>query len=164
MSFRPLVFASTVTVTAWLSYAYVPVGTTVLDSKAYETYHEDPFLPNQRIDCAADDFVATNFMWRLPSGMPDVMGASSIGWHWGGFNPGDVIDNDSGPSRRFAMAAIGQHQVIAAVERGGMAYGVEIWSFERTGLFRWSGWQTHVMNAHVPASTADLVAQVCKPH
>lgn len=164
MTLRPFALASTVTLTAWLAYAYVPVGSAVLDSKAYAAAGDGLPLPDDRIDCADDDFVATNFMWRLPSGMPQVMGASSIGWHWGGFEPGDAVTDDSGPSRRFAMAVIGRHQVIAAVERGGMGYGVELWWFERTGVFRWRGRQTRVMNAHVPESASDLVSQVCKPH
>jgi len=140
-------------------YAYlVPLGTTRLDYEANRAGY-DPFA-DSRVDCGDDHFERTTSMWRLPIGMRDVLGGAEMSSPGGPFNPGDVGD---GPTRRFAMAAIGQTHILAAVEQGGVGYSVEVWAFKRDGSFHWVGNRVPgVIGGDPKMSLSQLLALTCK--
>lgn len=144
---------------AMASYAYlVPFGGTRLDYES-ERADYDPSA-DYRVDCGDDKFELTSSLWRLPIGMRDVLGGAELSGAEGAFNPSDA---GGGSDRRFGLAAVGRSRIFAAVEQGGVGYGVEIWAFRRKDFLHWVGNRVPGGGAGtVPKSLAQFLALTCK--
>lgn len=146
--------------------ASVALVDSVVGATALGPVQRDPDAPNapERLDCGGEKFAFVTALGELPGGMPRILAdGGKLAAHGADFRATDVIGpgDDALPTRRFAAAALGTNHIFAAVEQGGIGYGVEYWSFTRQsagwiGNRRWFG--------AAPASLPELLSVTCKEY
>lgn len=128
-------------------------------------------LAADRVDCTGNAFKPAINLAALPDevlaslknlrsgfdpGVNPTVPPRDLADHGEAFTAGDV---GGGPFRRFALGAVGKNRVFAAVEHGGYAYHVEIWSFELDGV-HWNG-NVRLRVFAVPETLPELLALTC---
>ena len=102
-----------------------------------------PQFPTDRIpafplDCAQERFEFVTSLKKLPSGMAEVLGQGAILADGNEeFNSTDAM-RIGVPGQHFVAAAVGQKQLFAAVETGGISLVTEYWAFKLIGT-KWVG-------------------------
>ena len=119
---------------------------------------DDP-MPAERLDCGHERFKFADALGQLPAGMARVLSSGGSMADYGEhFNETDEPLYAGAPFRRFAGAAIGESRIFAAIERGGVGYGVDYWAFERKGS-QWVG--NRRWWGAVPSSLSALLSVTC---
>lgn len=113
---------------------------------------------SDRVRCGKDIFQQEMSLAKLPAQVRADIGQSPLADPGQPFNSGDAVDSRE-PSRRLSIAAVSKSRVFLAVEHGGLAYNVEIWSFDlHSGHWR-ATLMRHVFQA--PVSLAQLLYLTC---
>ena len=114
--------------------------------------------------CVNATFTEARSLAELPAPVRSLLGADKPGLEGiadraGKFNKTDALTPATAdlPFRRFALGAVASNCVLVVVERGGIAYSIELLIFQLNGAV-WSE-QRRPFSTAVPASFDDLVSE-----
>ena len=118
----------------------------------------------EQAPCEAGHFTEAKSLAELPQAVGELLGSTlrgleGIAERGARFNRTDVV-NPELPMRRLSVAAVNQGCVVAAVERGGRGYSVEVWAFEHSER-GWRGAQRSSLGTP-PGSMQELIAHASK--